>query len=170
MKKTINPIIALISSFVSLASFAMPAQSMANENIDVQYLVIQQDDGTEDRFALKEYPAITFAGDVLVVETSERKVEVDIAEVVNYSFVTVAEELPTAIGMVNQDATSFSYSNAEFSGLATDATVAAYSINGQLLTTIKAEADGKARLDLSSLPKGTIILRTPNKTIKIINK
>lgn len=164
MKKIIYSIFALF------VSFAMPSTAMAQETIDVQYLVIQQDDGTESRFALKEYPEITFNGDALVVESAERNLEIAIADVVSYSFETVQESLPTAIEAVRQDAPAISFAGAEFRGLASGAAVTAWSLNGQMLTTIKATADGIAKLDLTSLPKGVIILRTPGKTIKIINK
>lgn len=164
MKKIIYSIFALI------ASFAMPSVAMAEETIDVQYLVIQQDDGTESRFALKEYPEITFNGDALVVESAERNLEIAIVDVLSYSFETVQESLPTAIEAVRQDAPAISFAGAEFRGLASGAAVTAWSLNGQMLSTIKAEADGTAKIDLASLPKGVIILRTPGKTIKIINK
>lgn len=164
MKKIIYSIIALI------ASFAMPSVAMAEETIDVQYLVIQQDDGTESRFALKEYPEITFNGDALVVESAERNLEIAIVDVLSYSFETVQESLPTAIEAVRQDAPAISFAGAEFRGLASGAAVTAWSLNGQMLTTIKATADGIAKIDLSALPQGVIILRTPGKTIKIINK
>lgn len=164
MKKIIYSIFALI------ASFAMPSVAMAEETIDVQYLVIQQDDGTESRFALKEYPEITFNGDALVVESAERNLEIAIVDVLSYSFETVQESLPTVIEAVRQDAPAISFAGAEFRGLASGAAVTAWSLNGQMLTTIKATADGIAKIDLSALPKGVIILRTPGKTIKIINK
>lgn len=164
MKKIIYSIFALI------ASFAMPSVAMAEETIDVQYLVIQQDDGTESRFALKEYPEITFNGDALVVESAERNLEIAIVDVLSYSFETVQESLPTAVEAVRQDAPAISFAGAEFRGLASGAAVTAWSLNGQMLTTIKATADGIAKIDLSALPQGVIILRTPGKTIKIINK
>lgn len=164
MKKIICSIFALI------ASFAMSSAVLAEETIDVQYLVIQQDDGTESRFALKEYPEITFNGDTLVVESKERNLEIAIAEIISYGFETVQEPLPTVIETVNQDAPAISFAGAEFRNLASGAAVTAWSINGQMLTTIKAASDGTARIDLASLPKGVIILRTHGKTIKIINK
>lgn len=164
MKKIIYSIFALI------ALFAMPSVAMAEETIDVQYLVIQQDDGTESRFALKEYPEITFNGDALVVESAERNLEIAIVDVLSYSFETVQELLPTAVEAVRQDAPAISFAGAEFRGLASGAAVTAWSLNGQMLTTIKATADGIAKIDLSALPQGVIILRTPGKTIKIINK
>lgn len=164
MKKIIYSIIALF------VSFAMPSVAMAEETIDVQYLVIQQDDGTESRFALKEYPEITFNGDALIVESAERNLEIAIVDVLSYSFETVQESLPTAIEAVRQDAPAISFAGAEFRGLASGAAVTAWSLNGQMLTTIKATADGIAKIDLSALPQGVIILRTPGKTIKIINK
>lgn len=164
MKKIIYSIFALI------ALFAMPSVAMAEETIDVQYLVIQQDDGTESRFALKEYPEITFNGDALVVESAERNLEIAIVDVLSYSFETVQESLPCAIEAVRQDAPAISFAGAEFRGLASGAAVTAWSLNGQMLTTIKATADGIAKIDLSALPQGVIILRTPGKTIKIINK
>lgn len=160
----------IYSIFVLFVSFAMPSTAMAEETIDVQYLVIQQDDGTESRFALKEYPEITFNGDALIVESAERNLEIAIADVVSYSFDTVQELLPTAIEAVRQDAPAISFAGAEFRGLASGAAVTAWSLNGQMLTTIKATADGIAKIDLSALPQGVIILRTPGKTIKIINK
>lgn len=164
MKKIIYSIFALV------VLLAMPLATMAEETIDVQYLVIQQDDGTESRFALKEYPEITFNGDALVVESTERNLEIAIVDVLSYSFETVQESLSTAIEAVRQDAPAISFAGAEFRGLASGAAVTAWSLNGQMLTTIKATADGIAKIDLSALPQGVIILRTPGKTIKIINK
>ena len=166
----------LYTLFIALlATFAMPSAMMAadGETIDVQYLVIQQNDGTEDKFALTDYPEITFSQDTLVVTTADRVFEVALADFDSYSIATVKEDSSTSIGSVQQSAPAapaFSYGKAEFSGLKSGTTVTACNINGQVVATIVADADGIAKLNMSALPKGVIILRAPGKSIKLINK
>ncbi len=45
-----------------------------------------------------------------------------------------------------------------------------YNLNGTQISSVTADGEGRVALDLSSLPKGVYILRTPTKSFKFMNK
>ena len=65
---------------------------------------------------------------------------------------------------------SFSFHNAEVSGLKEGANVGIYGLNGRLISAVRADAAGHVTLNLSSLPKGIYILRTPTRSFKFVNQ
>ena len=56
------------------------------------------------------------------------------------------------------------------SGLHAGDIVRVFHVNGTLVKTIKADAQGQATLELSQLPNGVYIIRTRNSSIKIMNR
>ena len=56
------------------------------------------------------------------------------------------------------------------SGLRAGDVVRIYRVNGTLVKAVKADAQGHAALELSQLPNGIFIIKTPTNSIKIINR
>ena len=85
MRKSVLILAALLLAIV------IPRQARASD--DVQYIVITT--GTQTvAVALNDNPVITYANDQLVIATTEKLVEVPVAEITGYGF---TEEAPTAI-------------------------------------------------------------------------
>ena len=70
-------------------------------------------------------------------------------------------------GVKDADRLQFSFGEASFEGLTPGALVSVYSINGKMVTKVKADQDGRASVSLMSLPNGVYVLRTPSKSFKV---
>ena len=163
-------LIALALSFIPLSGFAQTVQ----EKI-ITCLVLTETNGTKTEFALDSYPVITIEGNDLVITCKDQKVTTALTGVQDYHF--IEKKVTTSISSVpsndpkSETATpSFSFSNAEVSGLKAGARVAIYNLNGTQICSVTADGEGRVALDLSSLPKGVYILRTPTKSFKFMNK
>lgn len=165
-------------SFKTLAialALALPGQifaGTAEETIEMTYLVVSQSDGTESSYALDTNPLVTFSKEALIVACNGDAVELAIKDVKDYHF--TVKKVSTGINDLNADnpktsEPSFSFQTAEFKGLKVGDRVAIYTINGQLVKQVIADESGVAGLGLRDLPKGAYILRTPNKSMKIVN-
>ena len=158
----------LIPLLAIAAMLLLPLQTRAEEYVDVQYLVLTQNDGTVNKFALKDAPTLSFDGGQLIVSCSGEELSTDLADVKDYQFVT--EQVATSIQSISigngKTAPEVSFRNAQVSGLKAGARVTVYDINGKAIITLSADAEGVARVDMSNLPKGVYILRTPTKSFK----
>lgn len=163
-------LIALALSFIPLSGFAQTVQEKM-----MTFLVLTETNGTKTEFALDSYPVITIEANNLVITCKGKKLTTALTGVQDYHF--IEKKVPTSISSVpandpkGETATpSFSFSNAEISGLQAGARVAIYNLNGTQVSSVTADAEGRVALDLSSLPKGVYILRTPTKSFKFMNK
>ena len=163
-------LIALALSFIPLSGFAQTVQ----EKI-ITYLVLTETNGTKTEFALDSYPVVTIEANDLVITCEGKKLSTALTGVQDYHF--IEKKVTTSISSVpandpkDETATpSFSFNNAEVSGLKAGARVAIYNLNGTQIGSVTADGEGRVALDLSSLPKGVYILRTPTKSFKFMNK
>ena len=144
---------------IASVMFSLPMSTNAQEErtVDVTYLVLTENSGAVSRFALSD------------------ELTTSLADVKDYTFVvehvsTGINSIPVAEGAVASQQPTFSFRDAKINGLKAGARVGIYSINGTLVSNINADAQGAASINLSNLPKGVYILRTPNKSFKIINR
>ena len=163
-------LIALTLSFIPLSGFAQTVQ----ERI-ITCLVLTETNGTKTEFALESFPVITIEANDLVITCKEQKLTTALTGVQDYHF--IEKKVTTSISSVpandpkGETATpSFSFNNAEVSGLKAGVRVAIYNLNGTQISSVTADGEGRVTLDLSSLPKGVYILRTPTKSFKFMNK
>ena len=163
-------LIALALSFIPLSGFAQTVQ----EKIII-YLVLTETNGTKTEFALNSYPVITIEANDLVITCEGKKLSTALTGVQDYHFIekkvtTSISSFPANDPKGETTTPSFSFSNAEVSGLKAGAKVAIYNLNGTQISSATADGEGQVALDLSSLPKGVYILRTPTKSFKFMNK
>jgi hypothetical protein len=155
------------------ALMLLPAMSRAdNATVTVQYLVVTQSDGSVTKFALANVPVVSFDGDSIVVTATEEVLKFDLIGVANYAF--SEESVTTGINRATVDGSdvtkpSFKAGSAGFSGLKSGSTILVYTISGNPVTAVKADAEGNATVDLSQLSKGIYIIKTPGKSYKIVN-
>ena len=130
-----------------------------------QYLVLTQQDGTVSRFALTEAPVITFSAGSLVVTCGSQTLTTSMA-----GLKTSFEEDATDIQQAQSDPTArpvFAFGQASFEGLKADAPITVYTLDGKVIGSTKADADGRASIDLTGMGRGVLIVRTPTQSFKI---
>lgn len=145
-----------------LLAIVVPRQARASDN--VQYIVIKTATETV-AVALADNPVITYANDQLVIKTTERQVEVAVAEITGYNF---TDDEPSAIRNI-EVSRLHKQGMVVFDNLKVGTAVTLYSAKGELMTTTTANADGTAVIDMHELTKGIYIVRTDKLSIKIIN-
>ena len=163
-------LIALALSFIPLSGFAQTVQEKM-----ITCLVLTETNGTKTEFALESFPVISIEGNNLVITHNGNQLTTALTGVQDYHF--IEKKVTTSISSVpsndpkNESNTpQFSFSNAEVSGLKAGARVAIYNLNGTQISSVTADGEGRVALNLSSLPKGVYILRTPTKSFKFMNK
>ena len=148
--------------------FAFAAASFANEK-DV--LSVLMKDGTSVYFLLAEKPYITFQNDEvkIVSDTDEALVKRTLVE--RFEFVN---EIPAGIEDVEEQDEQL---RANFkldgdavyiTGLASGRKVVLYAMDGRVVTTSVAAADGCVTLSLNTLPSGIYIVKYNDTAIKFI--
>lgn len=120
--------------------------------------------GKKVSFTFAEKPVITLSDTNLSVSVCG-------VECVNYSYadvqsVVVADDVVSAVdNVVGNDKSqhvvfSYSASTLNVSGLPANESIALYTIDGKLMLRERADADGKAAMNLSSLQQGIYVVRT----------
>ena len=157
-----------------LITLALPAQAEdVTTYTDVQYLIITEKGGVANKFYLADSPAVTYKAGELIVSWNGQTLSTALPDVKDYKFIT--EKIPTGIQSIKNNtpenaAPTFSVTNATIEGLKAGSRVSIYTLNGILITSVSANAEGKVNVRMSQLPQGTYIFKTPTKSFKIINQ
>ncbi|MBQ6693431.1 MAG: T9SS type A sorting domain-containing protein [Bacteroidaceae bacterium] len=136
---------------------------------DKNTLVIHLTDGTSVSFLLAERPRVTFAGDSLRIVSSVAEAALLRSEVRRFEFVADAAssvvDVPTASGecVISKNLLSVS-------GLNAGATVRLYSLDGRLVCTVCASAEGIATLSTDGLSAGVYVINFNSTTLKFLKK
>ena len=131
------------------------------------FLVVNSKDGTKTTFALADKPKVSFVDGELSIVSNSKKFAMNIADVKNYTF----EEESTGIGKVIKNGNAKVENGCViFSGMTAGSKVSAYTQDGRLIKECTANANGTAFIDLSTLPKGIIILHSSKTDIKVVNR
>ena len=137
----------------------LPQVLLAKVNI----LVVHQTNGTKTMFLLDDAPVITYSGNMLILKTATKEASMPVASVKNVTFEDDSS-IPTRINEA-----AITADGILFLQLAAGSEVRVYTVDGRAVSTLKADSSGVAALDLSALPKGVLIIRTPDTTIKVNN-
>ncbi len=158
---------ALIRAFALLTLLLIPAQALlarvAEENVTCMVLTLT--DGTINRFALTDTPVVTYEGENLVVSIGDEQFTTTLSGISQLTFEQVSTGISEMVGESPKSA--FTPGQARFEGLKTHAIVSIYTIDGKMLSSMRANDEGTVSIDLSTLPHGFYILRTPNQSYKI---
>lgn len=136
---------------------------------DVKYLVIQYKTAAEPLvIALADEPVLTFSGDDMIVTEQKNGATttytVPMAEIASAPLV----DDPTGIKAIMTDKNvSVTAGNVYLTGMKPGAQAAVYTISGAVVRTAKAGADGVLSMDISSLPQGTYVIKTPVGSLKV---
>lgn len=165
----------IVWSLMLTAVFLTAPTRLSAETIDVQYLVLTQQDGSTAKFALTDYPVLTFnEANELVVTCQQEVLTVDIQSLTSYDIITEqVEKETTAIATIQaNDGTipsrpTIAFGEATFSNLKAGQRITVYTIDGRVVNTVTVTKDGTASVQLNSLPKGVYILRSPQGSVKV---
>jgi len=145
----------LILSFVAtLSAFADDAR-----------IVIKQKGGSETILELSTNPVITFSGEDMIVTNDFTSISIPLEVIDNYTAYNDATGIEPIV-------TPPLYANGHvvFSSLAQGTQVRVHTIDGRLVSSMRADSSGNVDIIFDKLPKGAYIVSTPNSSIKIINK
>jgi hypothetical protein len=154
-----------VVNLLALAALLLPLSAMADT---VECLVLTESNGTVSKFALAEAPVVTYSGSDMVVTCGDQTMTVGL-EGLTLTFGEMETTRIEAVkdGVKDADRLQFSFGEASFEGLTPGALVSVNSINGKMVTKVKADQDGRASVSLMSLPNGVYVLRTPSKSFKV---
>ena len=128
----------------------------------VNAVVVHQTNGTKTVFLLADAPVVTYSGNTLVLKTTQKEASMPVEGIENVTFEEYS--VPTLI-----DEATITSDGILFRQLAAGSEVQVYTVDGKTVSTLKADGSGVVALDLSALPKGVLIIRTPDTTIKVNN-
>lgn len=146
--------------------FLMGLSAQAEET--VISLVINHQAGMQTKFALQTQPVITFVGEMLNVKSTKAEISIPIADVLNYE----VKDIPVGVSSteMNDSAPRLLNGHVFFSNIKEGQVVSVYGTDGRLIKSYRANAGGQLDADLSVLPHGMFIVKSPSTSIKIINK
>ena len=151
--------------FVALMLAAFPMIGMFADG--VRFLAVNGKDGTTTEFALADEPKLSFANGELNIVSSSRTFSINLADVQNYAF---TEESTGIAEVLKEDKVTLENGFVVLSCLSAGSKVVIYMQDGKMVKESKADDKGSAVVDLSTLPKGVLILQSNKKSIKIINR
>lgn len=157
MRFHLKGMLLLAASLVSLGAVA--------DNVTTLELV--QNSGDTVQFALSASPVITTSNNQLVITAGTQKVEVSLSDVKLYHFLT---DTATGINKTtdNQSATrSFNDGMVSFSGLKAFSSIIVATVDGKLVANVKADASGRASIDLNAYGHGLYIIKSTTGSFKI---
>ena len=131
-----------------------------------QFLVLTQQDGTVSKFALTEMPVITFSEGNLVVTCGEQTLTTSM-EGLKTSFEDLTTDIRQPEGKAQDNKPVFAFGQASFEGMKPGDRIMVYTLDGKTVGNAKADAEGRASIDLNGLGHGVHILRTPTQSFKI---
>lgn len=134
-------------------------------------LVFQMKSGTKITFVLNNEPEFSLQGTKLIAtDGSDHQQEFDIMDLQCY-YVS-KDDKSDGVDKVAESGTSRRMANGHvyYEGLAANAEIKLFDINGQQVARYKASPTGYADVDLTMRPKGAYVIKEGNQAIKIINQ
>lgn len=133
----------------------------------VKYLVLNTTDGRQV-IALAEKPVMTVSGGELKVTVGGvEKISAKLENVLNYHF---NEEDATAIRDILKNGDRLAEGHVFMSSVKAGETIVVYGADGRQVITQVVGSDGQVDIDLTTLPKGVYIVKSPATSLKVINK
>ena len=142
----------------------------------IYYFVAWLNDGSRTAYTLAQHPVVTYTNGELLLSTQQQQIAYAAADVRKFTFsttdITCDEEPPTSVTSPLEQAQQFSLQQGEihFSGCRAGSPISLYTLDGKLLQTVAADANGNARLATDSYPAGVYIIKTETITHRIIKR
>ena len=143
----------------------------------IYYFVTWLNDGSRYAYALDEHPVVTYSNGELLLETHTQQVSYLADEVRKFTFslsdISCEGENPPAVSVSSleyQQQFSLQQGDIYFGGCRAGSPISIYTLDGKLLQTVTADANGNARLVTGTYPGGVYIIKTETITHKIIKR
>lgn len=145
----------------------IPQESKAVD--EVETLIIQMKNGSENTFFLKDKPKVTFEGVNLKVSATTGDVSYALADVLRFTY---AKKSPTGISEQVEDRTGVAFEGdvLVISQLKANAVASIYTLDGKLIRQLRPQRTGTYRINLSELPSGLYLVKADNVTYKITKR
>jgi len=162
MEKKLTWILTLLAFLLLI-----PQESKAVD--EVETLIIQMKNGSENTFFLKDKPKVTFEGVNLKVSATTGDVSFALADVLRFTYdkrstTGINEQVTTPTGV------AFEGDVLVISQLKANATASIYALDGKLIRQLKPHRTGTYRISLSGLPTGLYLVKADNVTYKITKR
>ena len=131
----------------------------------VSYLYITMTDNSETVFALADNPVVTVSGTTFLATCGSQSVSADLTSVKNYHFSNT-----TDISSIqsSKETVLLQAGQAVISGVKAGTEVRIISVDGKVVMSRKAAANGSLTIDLSTLGRGVYVLSTPTTKLKMM--
>ena len=140
----------------------------------IYYFVAWLNDGSRTAYALGQHPVVTYTNGELLLSTQHEQVAYTAGDVRKFTFSAsdISCDAPTSVTSPLEQGQQFSLQqgNVHFSSCRAGSPISLYTLDGKLLQTVAADADGNARLVTGSSPAGVYIIKTETITHKIIKR
>ena len=156
-----------IMPLLALLFFTIPQTVKAAD--EVETLIIQMKNGSENAFFLKDKPKVTFEGSNLKVSATTGDVSYALADVLRFTY---AKKSPTGISEQVENPTDVTFEGdvLVISQLKANAVASIYALDGKLIRQLKPHRAGTYRISLSGLPSGLYLVKADNVTYKITKR
>lgn len=156
-----------ITPLLALLFLTIPQTVKAAD--EVETLIIQMKNGSENAFFLKDKPKVTFEGSSLKVSAATGDVSYALADVQRFTY---AKKSTTGISeqVENPTGVTFEGDVLVISQLKANATANIYALDGKLIRQLKPQRAGTYRINLSELPSGLYLVKADNITYKITKR
>lgn len=133
----------------------------------VKYLILNTADG-QKVIALADNPVMTVSGGMLKVSVGGvEKVSTSLSNVREYTF---QDQRATAISEILADGYNLSAGHVFMSNVKAGETITVYGADSRRVSVQRVAADGRLDIDLTALPKGVYIIKSPTTSIKVLNE
>lgn len=152
-------------TFFSVILFLFSVASYSQEK---EILLVCMNDGTTLNFSLSEKPLLTFDAESVVISGQEATASLARTDVAGVYFVSAAQ---TGIGSaVTPDAPTLNGDTFSVTGLERGAVVKVYSVKGENVLSVIADASGTAVASLAALEQGVYVIEYCGVTFKMMKR
>lgn len=130
---------------------------------DEPKIIVNTTQGATYEFFLADNPTLSYQDNLLVCQNEKGlSISVEAANVKSFDFIP-SEEQETGIGQI----TIRNDFSSKLSGLRAGSKVEIFSLDAQLIKSLKVLEDGTLHIDFSQLPHGVFIVKTEKSSLKI---
>jgi len=130
----------------------------------VEYLTLNVG-GTPVIIVLAEHPVITYTDNTLHIQTAKETIDVPVSQISGTEFSETSN-----IRVVENKQLQIQEGSLYFNELPRGSKVSVFAANGIEVSSANVDEDGRAIVNMGSLPKGIFVVKSATQTFKITNK
>lgn len=152
--------------FKKLGLLCLACAAFMTVKAEVTDMIVTLKDGSQWTFTFADKPVVTCQRGMFVVKTATDEKSTELADIDNYCF-----KANSSADLLEADKARLGYAMGQLtvSGLQAGTVVYLYSLDGMLVASTQADADGRAVLDMNGCQNGVYIVKANEMSWKIIN-